>query len=95
MIVFLYFYAVFFSLKVKNPSSNLVSIDVSISLNIIKCRYVNCELPPQPGLELPATARPSNALYWSNDSDWSFALEGYGGYGRYFSLSFSLYYVFF
>ncbi|CAF3664415.1 unnamed protein product [Rotaria sordida] len=70
-----------FSYIVRNPSSNTVSIDVSISLNIIKCRYPNCESPPQPGLELPATVRPTRALYWSNDSDWSFALEGYGGYG--------------
>ncbi|CAF4886693.1 unnamed protein product, partial [Rotaria socialis] len=30
---------------------------------------------------LPATVRPVDALYWSNDSHWSFALEGYGGYG--------------
>jgi len=51
-------------------------------LNVIKCRYPNCETPAQPGLELPATARPSTALYWSNDSDWYFATEGYGGYGK-------------
>ncbi|CAF1015901.1 unnamed protein product [Rotaria sp. Silwood1] len=70
-----------FSYMVKNPSSNIVSIDVSISLNIIKCRYPNCQPPPQPGLELPATVRPTTALYWSNNSDWSFALAGYGGYG--------------
>ncbi|CAF3592631.1 unnamed protein product [Rotaria sordida] len=70
-----------FSYIVKNPSSNTVSIDVSLALNVVKCRYPNCETPAQPGLELPATARPDDALYWSNDSDWSFALEGYGGYG--------------
>ncbi|CAF3637436.1 unnamed protein product [Rotaria sp. Silwood1] len=70
-----------FSYIVKNPSSNTASIDISVNLNVIKCRYPNCETPAQPGLELPATARPANALYWSNDSHWSFALEGYGGYG--------------
>ncbi|CAF2963963.1 unnamed protein product [Rotaria sp. Silwood2] len=70
-----------FSYIIKNPSSNTASIDVSVNLNVVKCRYPNCEAPAQPGLELPATARPADALYWSNDSDWSFALEGYGGYG--------------
>ncbi|CAF0819146.1 unnamed protein product [Rotaria sp. Silwood1] len=70
-----------FSYIVKNPSSNTALIDVSVNLNVIKCRYPNCESPPQPGLELPATARPADALYWSNDSHWSFASEGYGGYG--------------
>jgi len=54
---------------------------VTITLNVIKCRYTNCEVPPQPGLELPATTRPITALYWANDSDWAFASEGYGGYG--------------
>lgn len=63
----------------KNPTTNTVPTDVVINLNVIKCRYPNCELPAQPGLELPATARPANALYWSNDSHWSFATEGYGG----------------
>jgi len=56
-------------------------------LNVIKCRYPNCQLPPQPGLELPATARPADALYWSNDSDWYFATEGYGGYGKLIGLN--------
>jgi hypothetical protein len=68
---------------VKNPSTNTLPIDVSVSLNVIKCHYPNCEYPVSPGLQLPATSRPSDALYWSNDSDWSFALEGYGGYGKY------------
>jgi hypothetical protein len=58
---------------VLNPSTNAVTIDVVIKLNVIKCRYPNCQPPIQPALELPATARPANALYWSNDSDWSFA----------------------
>ena len=44
-------------------------------LNIIKCRYPNCEYPVSPGLEIPATRRPSTALFWSNDSHWSFATE--------------------
>ena len=60
-----------------------MTTDVSINLNVVKCRYPNCELPAQPGLELPATARPSDALFWSNDSHWSFALPGYGGYGKF------------
>lgn len=64
---------------VKNPSSSTTQVDVSITLNVIKCRYPNCEMPAQPGLELPAVARPSDALFWSNDSDWSFAPEGFGG----------------
>ena len=68
---------------VKNPSSNTATTDIPIRLNVIKCRYPNCELPPQPGLELPATARPADALFWSNDSHWDFALEGYGGYGKF------------
>ncbi|CAF3397266.1 unnamed protein product, partial [Rotaria socialis] len=70
-----------FSYIVKNPSTNTGMIDVSVKLNLYKCRYPNCEFPAQPGLELPATVRPVDALYWSNDSHWSFALEGYGGYG--------------
>lgn len=45
-------------------------------MNIIKCRYTNCVPPPQPGLELPATTRPSTALFWSNQSHWSFATSG-------------------
>lgn len=60
----------------KNPSSNTVSVDIPINLNVIKCRYPNCEPPAQPGLELPAVARPSTALYWSNDSHWSFTVDG-------------------
>jgi hypothetical protein len=82
MFAFFGFY-IFLHASVKNPSTNTGPIDVSIVLNVVKCRYPNCQPPPQPGLELPATIRPSNALYWSNDSDWSFALEGYGGYGKY------------
>ncbi|CAF3091006.1 unnamed protein product [Rotaria socialis] len=70
-----------FSYIVKNPSSNTVFIDVTLVLNVIKCQYPNCQPPIQPGLQLPATARPANALYWSNDSDWHFATQGYGGYG--------------
>ncbi|CAM4838655.1 unnamed protein product, partial [Rotaria magnacalcarata] len=70
-----------FSYIVKNPSSNTVFIDVKLVLNVIKCQYPNCQPPIQPGLQLPATTRPANALYWSNDSDWYFATQGYGGYG--------------
>lgn len=61
----------------KNPSSNTVTTDVTITLNVLKCRYPNCELPAQPGLELPAVARPSTALFWSNDSHWSFVTNGF------------------
>ena len=60
---------------VKNPSNNATPIDVAVPLSVIKCRYPNCEYPAQPGLELPATARPSTALFWSNDSHWSFASD--------------------
>ena len=60
---------------VKNPSNNATPIDVAVPLKVIKCRYPNCEYPAQPGLELPATARPSTALFWSNDSHWSFATD--------------------
>ncbi len=67
---------------VLNPPTNLVTIDVPVTLNVIKCRYPNCQPPIDPALELPATARPANALYWSNDSDWYFATQGYGGYGK-------------
>lgn len=62
--------------SVKNPSTSANTVDVPIFLDAIKCRYPNCEPPAQPGLELPATARPSTALYWSNDSHWSFAFAG-------------------
>ncbi|CAF4749992.1 unnamed protein product [Rotaria sp. Silwood2] len=75
-----------FSYIVKNPSSNTASMDVSANLNVIKCRYPNCQPPIQPGLALPVTARPANALYWSNDSHWSFASAGYGGYGKFIAL---------
>ena len=61
---------------VKNPSSSAGTVDVSITLNAIKCRYPNCEFPAQPGLELPAVARPATALFWSNDSHWSFVTNG-------------------
>lgn len=64
----------FFS--VKNPSNNATPIDVAVPLNAYKCRYPNCEYPIQPGLELPATARPSTALFWSNHSHWSFTTDG-------------------
>lgn len=64
-------------LLVKNPETNTDTIDVPIVLNVIKCRYPNCIPPVQPGLELPATARPSTALFWSNDSHWEFAINGY------------------
>jgi hypothetical protein len=67
---------------VLNPPTNVVTIDVPVTLNVIKCRYPNCQPPIEPALELPATARPADALYWSNDSDWYFATEGYGGYGK-------------
>ncbi|CAF0745209.1 unnamed protein product [Adineta steineri] len=69
-----------FSYIVKNPSNNTIAADVTVTLNVVKCRYPNCQMPAQPGLDLPATARPADALYWGNDSDWSFALPGYGGY---------------
>ncbi|CAF2125989.1 unnamed protein product [Rotaria magnacalcarata] len=68
-----------FTYIVKNPSTNTIPTDVSIELNVVKCRHPNCQPPAHPGLELPATQRPTPALYWSNDSDWSFATEGYGG----------------
>lgn len=71
-------------LSVKNPSNNATPIDVVLPLSVIKCRYPNCQYPTQPGFDLPATARPANALYWSNDSHWSFATEGFGGYGMLF-----------
>jgi hypothetical protein len=76
------------SCLVKNPSTSTVTIDVTVPLNVIKCRYPDCQYPISPGLQLPATARPANALYWSNDSDWSFATEGYGGYGEFDHLQF-------
>ena len=66
-------------LLVKNPSTNVGPADVIINLNVVKCRYPNCQTPAQPGLELPAVARPADALYWSNDSHWYFATEGFGG----------------
>jgi len=46
---------------------------------VIKCRYVGCQPPTQPALEIPATSRPDTALYWSNDSHWTFVPAGYGG----------------
>lgn len=61
---------------VKNPSSSTTTIDISIALNVVKCRYSNCVPPPQPGLELPASARPSTALFWSNHSHWTFTSTG-------------------
>lgn len=66
----------------KNPSSNNVAIDIPIELNVIKCRYPNCQPPAQPGLELPAVSRPSTALYWSNDSHWSFTVDGINVVGK-------------
>ncbi|CAM2722167.1 unnamed protein product [Rotaria socialis] len=71
----------FFYYIVKNPSNNATPIDVVINLKVIKCRYPNCEYPTQPAFGLPATVRPSNALFWSNDSHWAFATPGYGGFG--------------
>lgn len=60
-----------------NPATNGETIDIPIALNVVKCRYPNCVPPAQPGLELPATTRPSTALFWSNDSHWEFAVNGY------------------
>ncbi|CAF0853204.1 unnamed protein product [Didymodactylos carnosus] len=71
----------YFSFIVKSPSSNTRMVDVSLPVQVIKCRYLNCQYPQSPGLALPPTARPNNALYWSNDSDWYWATQGYGGYG--------------
>ena len=62
---------------VKSPSSNTLTADVSVTLNVIKCRYTNCEPPAQPGYELPSVARPNMILFWSNDSHWSFVTNGF------------------
>lgn len=81
----------------KNPSNNATPIDVVINLKVIKCRYPDCQYPTQPAFGAPATARPSNALYWSNDSHWSFATQGYGGYGMFdqFYIAFNILSIFY
>lgn len=80
LILMLFF---FMNNLVKNPSTNTIPIDVVVPVNIIKCRYPNCQAPVQPCGEVPATQRPSTAVYWSNDSSWGFASQGYGGYGKF------------
>ena len=62
---------------VNNPSSNTLTTDVSVTLNVVKCRYPNCEPPAQPGFELPSVGRPNTILFWSNDSHWSFVTNGF------------------
>ncbi len=87
MNIYLFIY-VNYIILVLNPSTSANIIDVSVSLSAIKCRYPKCQYPISPGLEPPATSRPSTALYWSNDSDWSFATAGYGGYGKFHNFYF-------
>ena len=49
-------------------------IDMAVYVNARKCLFPNCEIPAQPYLMLPATARPATALYWSNSATWQIAL---------------------
>ena len=58
-------------------SATIPFLDVTVALNIYLCYYVNCITPVPPALRLPLTARPANALYWSNISTWEIiALNG-------------------
>jgi hypothetical protein len=66
---------------ISNKAGRVPFLDVAVAFNAIKCRYTGCRLPTQPALRLPATQRPSNALYWSNNNTWRIADYGWGGYG--------------
>ena len=64
------------SFILKNTNT-LPFLDIPISFTAYVCRYLNCQMPVSPALLLPITARPANALFWSNISTWStIALSG-------------------
>ena len=54
-------------------------LDIPISFAAYVCRFLNCQLPVSPALLLPITARPANALFWSNISTWN-AISFGGGF---------------
>ena len=60
-------------------TNTLPFLDIPISFTAYVCRYLNCQIPVSPALLLPITARPANALYWSNISTWNTIAFG-GGY---------------
>jgi hypothetical protein len=60
-------------------TNTLPFLDIPISFTAYVCRYLNCQMPVSPGLLLPITARPANALFWSNMSTWN-TLAFSGGY---------------
>ncbi len=58
---------------IHNKEGRLPFLDVAVGFEAKKCRFVNCILPQQPALKLPATVRPADAVYWSNASTWLIA----------------------
>ncbi len=65
---------------VSNKQGRTPFLDVPVFFEAYKCRYFNCTPPISPGLKLPVTSRPIDALYWSNLTTWSVAEPGWGGY---------------
>ena len=58
---------------VHNKAGVLPFFDAVVSFTARKCRYPNCQIPSQPYLSVPATSRPTSALFWSNISTWQSA----------------------
>ncbi len=60
-----------------NFNNTLPFLDIPVSFTAYVCRYLNCKAPISPSNLLPITARPANALYWSNITTWqTIALSG-------------------
>ncbi len=60
-------------------NKTLPFLDIQISFTAYVCRFLNCQPPISPALLLPITARPANALFWSNLSTWN-TISLNGGY---------------
>ncbi len=50
--------------------NTLPFLDVEVQFSAIKCRYVGCKAPENPGFRAPVTSRPSTALFWSDSATW-------------------------
>ena len=46
--------------------------DRSITLNVYRCYYENCIIPPDPATLPPGTTRPDYAVMWSAMASWQY-----------------------
>jgi len=59
------------------PNPVLPFLDIPVSFTAYVCRFLNCQAPVSPATLLPLTARPADALFWSNITTWNtIALSG-------------------